>query len=1097
MQKEKIEGFTLSPQQKHIWLLQQNTFLRPNISPYHVQSAVLILGKLKIEVLKTALQNIINQYEILRTTFCCFPGMTLPLQVIADTSEISITEFNLSDLAGQEQQTRIELLFTELRKTSFHLDSHPPIQAYVITLSPEKYILILNLSALIADSFTLKLLLNKISSSYSACLEGQDLSDEPMQYADIAEWQNEILSQSELGKEYWRQQNVSLINNFNFWFEKKQLETSEFEPQYISSNLNDNLFNKIELLTQTYQVNKSDFLLVCWLILLWKITRQSDICIGISGDGRKYEELEQALGALSKYLPIFFNLQAGLKFSEILKQVNELGNNAYEWQEYFTWEEIEKSETCPILFEFEEYLETTSVADLSFSLYKHYSCIDKFKIKLTCLHHENKALMFEFHFDSNLYNIQDIKTLSEQFQILVEDAINHPEAAIGQLNILNERELQKLLVEFNNTLVDYSQDKCIHQLFEEQVERTPNQIAVVFEQQELTYTDLNARANQLAHHLRQQGVGSEVVVALYIERSLELVIGLLGILKAGGAYIPLDTAYPKERLALILADAKVPVLLTQQQLVNTLPEHTTQVICLDTNGDVIARHCQENPDSSVSPKNLAYILFTSGSTGKPKGVAVEHRQLCNYLKAIAQAIDISVCTSFAHISTFAADLGNTIIFPSLCTGGCLHIISQERISNPEALADYFERHPIDCLKIVPSHLSALLTAAHPEQILPRLRLILGGETCSWKLIEQIQQLTTECRIFNHYGPTETTVGVLTYPIEPGQTKNSDTVPIGRPISNTQIYLLDCYLQPVPIGVPGELYISGAGVARGYLNQLDLTNEKFISNPFTKTGRLYKTGDLARYLPDGNIEFLGRIDQQVKIRGFRIELGEIEVALQQHPAVRETVVMSHTEQTGNKRLVAYVVPEKQSAPSNSELREFLQQKLPKYMVPSVFIHLKAWPFLPNGKINRQALPIPDLNSELAETFVAPRTQVEETLVSIWAEILELPQVGIYDNFFEVGGDSILSIRIVAKANQAGLQLTPKQMFEHQTIAELAAVVQVNQEDRVTAQIPQMPVQHQLTKAENYTSNDFPQANLSQKDLDMFLTKLNQKNENRKH
>jgi amino acid adenylation domain-containing protein len=1082
MQKEQIEGFRLSPQQKHIWLLEQSS----NTSPYRVQSAVLIVGKLKIDVLKTALQKVINQHEILRTTFYCLPGMTIPLQVIADTNEASITEFDFHTLTWQEQETRIDLLFAQLKKIPFQLENSPPLQTYIITLSPEKYILILNLSALIADNCTLKHLSNKISSSYSACLQGQDLGDEPMQYADIAEWQNE-LTQSKLGKEYWRKQDVSLIDNFNFWFEKKQLKTSEFQPQYISSTIHNDLLKQIETLSQKYNVNKSNFLLVSWLILLWRITRQSDISIGIAGDGRKYEELDQALGLLSKYLPISYHLQSELKFSEILKQVNELANNVYEWQEYFTWEETGKSESfCPVGFEFEEYPQTYSATDLSFSLYKHYSCIDKFKIKLTCLH-KSDALITEFHFDSELYNLQDIKTLSQQFQILLEDAINHPEASIGQLNILSDSELQKLLFD-NNTSIDYPQDKCIHHLFEEQVERTPNRIAVVFEQQQLTYAQLNAQANQLAHHLRQQGVNSEVVVGLYVERSLSLVIGLLAILKAGGAYIPLDTAYPKERLALMLADT-TPILLTQQQLVNNLPEHTAQVICLDAE-DVIGRHSQENPDSSATPENLAYVLFTSGSTGKPKGVAVEHRQLCNYLKAIAQTIDLSVCTSFAHISTFAADLGNTTIFPSLCQGGCLHIISQERISNPEALADYFTRHPIDCLKIVPSHLGALLTASRPEQILPRLRLILGGETCSWKLIEQIQ-LTTECQIFNHYGPTETTVGVLTYAIEPGQTKLNDTVPIGRPIPNTQIYLLDSYLQPVPVGVPGELYIGGAGVARGYFNQIDLTSEKFISNPFTKTGRLYKTGDLARYLPDGNIEFLGRIDQQVKIRGFRIELGEIEIALQQHSAVRETVVMAHTEQTGNKRLVAYVVPEKQSAPSNSELREFLQQKLPKYMVPSVFVHLKAWPLLPNGKIDRQALPIPELSKpELAETFVAARTQVEETLVGIWAEILELPQVGIYDNFFEVGGDSILSIRIVAKANQAGLQLTPKQMFEHQTIAELAAVVEV-QEEAVTAQIPQMPVQNQSTIAGSYTSDDFPQANLSQKDLDIFLAKLNQK------
>jgi amino acid adenylation domain-containing protein len=1089
MQPQQIEGFRLSPQQKHLWLLQQSE----STAPYCVHCAVLITGKLKIAMLKIALQNVVNQYEILRTTFSCLPGMEIPLQVIADNYDISLSELNLSNCSWQEQEIQIESLLTEIVGLPFNLENNPPLQAYIVTLSPEKHIFILNLSALIADSATLKYLINLIIDSYSACLQGLDISNEPMQYADIAEWQNELLesAESKLGKEYWRQQDIKHIDDLYLWFEKKQVKSLEFKPQYISFSLDADLIQKIKLLTQKYTVNYADFLLTCWLILLGKLTRETDILIGVAGDSRKYEELDQALGLLSKYLPIAYPLEQNFKFSEILKQVNVAVNHAYEWQEYFTWEETSKSASfCPFCFEFTESLEKYSVADLSFSLYKQYSCVDKFKIKLTCID-TSDTLITEFYFDANLYNSKDIKTLSEQFKILLEDAICHPEATISQLKILSDRASHKLLVEFNNTTVDYPQNKCLHQLFEEQVERTPERIAVIFEEQQLTYAQLNARANQLAHHLRQCGVGSEVVVALYMERSLELVIGLLGILKAGGAYIPLDPAYPQERLAWMLADAKVPVLLTQQQLVESLPEHPAQVICFDQEEDAIARQSQDNPHSSENPENLVYVLFTSGSTGKPKGVAVEHRQLSNYLNAIVQTLDLSVCNSFAHISTFAADLGNTIIFPSLCTGGCLHIVSSERISNPEALADYFHHHPIDCLKIVPAHLAALLTASQPEKILPRQRLILGGEACDWQLIEQIQQLTPECRIFNHYGPTETTVGVLTYPIEPGKTPlNSDTVPIGRPIPNTQIYILDSSLQPVPIGVPGELHIGGANVTRGYLNHPDLTTQKFITNPWTKTGCLYKTGDLARYLPDGNIEFLGRIDQQVKIRGYRIELGEIEVVLKQHPSVREAVV-SHEEQTGNKRLIAYVVTETQSALSNTVLREFLQEKLPQYMVPSVFIQLQALPLLPNGKIDRQALPIPDTSKvELAGSFVAPRTQVEEVLAGIWAEILELPQISINDNFFEVGGDSILSIRIVAKANQAGLQLTPKQMFEYQTIAELAAVVQVNKEKQLEEEMPS-PTQPRSNNTANYTPSDFPQANLSQKDLDIFLTKLNQK------
>jgi amino acid adenylation domain-containing protein/non-ribosomal peptide synthase protein (TIGR01720 family) len=508
--------------------------------------------------------------------------------------------------------------------------------------------------------------------------------------------------------------------------------------------------------------------------------------------------------------------------------------------------------------------------------------------------------------------------------------------------------------------------------------------------------------------------------------------------------------------------------LTQQHLAQRFSEPTTSLICLDSDWEVITRQPEENPLCAATPENLLYIIYTSGSTGKPKGVAVEHRQLLNYLHGILARLDLPEGSSFATVSTFAADLGNTVIFPALCTGGCLHVISQERATSPEALVDYCESHSIDCLKIVPSHLNALLTASHPEKILPRKYLILGGEALSWQLVEKIRQYAPSCQILNHYGPTETTVGVLTYPVHERMRDKSETVPLGRAIANTQVYILDHYLQPVPIGVPCELYIGGDSVARGYLNQPQLTAEKFITiehlgGQDVYPTRVYKTGDLARYLPDGNIEFLGRIDHQVKIRGFRIELGEIESVLSQHPAIRETVVLAREDELANKRLVAYIVGSQELA-LISELRDFLKEKLPEYMVPSVFVQLKALPLTPNGKVDRQALPAPDsIRPELEGRFVAPRTPIEETIAKIWAQVLGLDRVSIYDNFFELGGDSILSIQIVARANQAGLQLTPKQLFESPTVAGLAAVagtpatIQAQQE-RVIGAIPLTPIQH---------------------------------------
>jgi amino acid adenylation domain-containing protein len=721
----------------------------------------------------------------------------------------------------------------------------------------------------------------------------------------------------------------------------------------------------------------------------------------------------------------------------------------------------------PFCFEFEEKPAQYSVADLSVSIYKQYVCIDPFKVKLSCIRQDD-SLIAEFHYDSNLFQVEDIERLARYFQTLLASVIEKPEAAIGELEILSECDRKQLIIEFNNTQTYYPKDLCIHQLIEQQAARTPDNIAVVFENQQLTYAQLNTRANQLAHHLQELGVTAETVVALCVERSLDMLVGLLGILKAGGAYLPLDPIVPSDRLSYMVQDAGASIILTQQHLAERFPQQAAPLIYLDSDWDVIARQPDENPLSQATPENLVYVIYTSGSTGKPKGVAVEHRQLLNYLHGILARLDLPEGSSFATVSTFAADLGNTVIFPALCTGGCLHVISQERATSPEMLVDYCESHPIDCLKIVPSHLNALLTASHPEKILPKKYLILGGEALSWQLVEKIQQYKPSCQILNHYGPTETTVGVLTYPVNELMRDKSETVPLGRAIANTQIYILDHYLQPVPIGVAGELHIGGDSLARGYLNQPELTADKFITiehlgGQDAHPTRVYRTGDLARYLPDGNIEFLGRIDHQVKIRGFRIELGEVESVLRQYPAIGETIIIAQEDELSNKRLVAYIVPN-QSECSVSNLRNFLKEKLPEYMVPSAFVTLKALPLTPNGKVDRQALPAPDsVKPELEGRFVAPRTPIEETITKIWAQVLGLERISIYDNFFELGGDSILSIQIVARANQAGLQLTPKQLFESPTVAGLAAVagtpatIQAQQEP-VTGAIPLTPIQH---------------------------------------
>jgi amino acid adenylation domain-containing protein len=566
----------------------------------------------------------------------------------------------------------------------------------------------------------------------------------------------------------------------------------------------------------------------------------------------------------------------------------------------------------------------------------------------------------------------------------------------------------------------------------------------VGEGQSLTYAALNARANQLAHHLQRLGVGPEVRVAMCLERSLEAVVGLLGILKAGGAYVPLDPGQPPERLAFLVADAQAPVVLTQQRFAGGFAAARARLVCLESDWGVIARESEKNTLRQATGAHLAYVMYTSGSTGTPKGVAVEHRQLCNYVRAIVARLELPAGATFAVLSTLAADLGHTTVFPSLCQGGCLHLVSQADAFDPEALAAYFRRQPVDCLKIVPSHLAALLAGSLPAHILPRQRLILGGEASGWEMVEALQALAPACRIFNHYGPTEATVGALTYPVAPGHSRHrTGQLPLGSPLANTQVYILDARLQPVPVGVPGELCIGGAGLARGYLHDGGLTAARFVPNPLSNTpgARLYKTGDRARFLPDRSIEFLGRADHQIKLRGFRVELGEVETALGQHPGVREAVVMARQDGPGTINLVAYVVPNRQPVPAVQELRRSLRERLPDHMVPAAFVFLQALPLTANGKVDRQALPAPGQTAgQPPGLFVPPRTAVEEVLAGIWTELLGREQVSVHDNFFELGGHSLLGIQVLSRVRQAfRVELPPRDLFEAPTVAGLAAAL----------------------------------------------------------
>ena len=1041
MTTETLAGFRLSPQQKYLWKLQENNF------NYLAKCTIKIQGKLKPQILKSAIEKILDRHEIFRTIFQRRPGIKMPIQVILDRANISWSHINLANLKSDKQTEEIEEILQQQNSLIARLDKQPIFPASLLTLAPEQHFLLISLPALLVDSWALKNLVQEVAKSYDLCLQESDFDEEVVQYLQFSEWQNELLAEEEAEAEiaYWQDRQFHRVN---LPWEKSALPEEIFTPKQYSIKFEADVIAKL-VANILPNVTIDKFLLGCWQTLLWRLTKQSDITVKTVFPGREYEELQEVIGLLAKSLPISCHFEKNLTLIKLLDEISDRLTEATERQEYFISSE---TEAYGIGFEFIDISESYDGGGLSFSLESQSVIFDDFKVKLNCIKTE-ASLVAEFQYNSELINIDVIKSLAKQFATLVTSAIENIDAPVSQLNILSDSESQYLLDELNQTEKNYPQDKLIHQLFEEQAAQNPQNIALVFAEQKLTYAELNSQANQLAHYLQKMGVKPETIVGIYMERSPLIIIALLAIVKAGGAYLPIDTKLPEQNLAFRLEDAGVSILLSQPQISPKNLDPNIKIITI--NDENIAQQPHTNPRSNLSSENLAYILYTSGSTGKPKGVAIEHRQILNYLYAIQEKLQPCTIATYAIVSTFAADLGNTVIFPALCSGGCLHVISQECASDATALANYFQRHPIDYLKIVPSHLSTLLTSNPSPHLLPRQYLIVGGEAATWDLIAKIQQYLPQCRILNHYGPTETTVGVLTYPVENGNSYNSKTVPIGRPLANTQVYILDEQMQPVPVGVPGELYIGGAGLARGYLNRPELTAEKFIPlpspllrgrreniPPLTRGVRgdsfsLYKTGDLARYLPDGNIEFLGRIDNQIKIRGFRIELGEIEAAINQHPEIQTALVIVREDNYQNKNLVAYFVPQKkQFAPNN--LRQFLQEKLADYAIPSVLIKLDFLPLTPNGKIDRKALPNPDnIRPELENNFVAPRTPTEEILTNIWSELLRVEKVGIHDDFFSLGGHSLLATQVISRIRTAfNTEIPLKYLFDFPTVAKLS-------------------------------------------------------------
>ena len=1080
MQPQIIQGFRLSPQQKRVWLLQKGAVGWS----YRSRCVVEIVGRLESELFEKAIASAIRQHEILRTTFHLLPGMTIPVQAIDESVTLAFQTHDLTGLASTHQPAAIELLFKEATNRSVDFAHLPLLFNDLARLSDDRHAWIVSAPAVCADRLSLANFVEQVSVAYGCLIRGEEASFDHMQYADFAEWQNELLETEGMatGGQYWKRADLFENLDERLAFEK-QTKDEDFQPESWPLMLDRQIVSRIQAMT-IGTVPPSTFLEACWHAMLWRLT-SSDLVIGRSFDGRKHEELAGAVGLFARFLPLKNSLHEELPFARLLKQVHDSIHEASRWQDYFSWDHVSTTDEdsgrhtfFPYCFELAPSREPRSVESLTFTIQEQDSCIDRFRLKLVC-EEGKQELVTRLHYDASAFSSDAIDRLALNLQALIEDASNRPDTPIGDLVFLHAAERQRLCVDFNDNRRSYP-SACVHELFESQAKQSPNQVAVVFENDTVTYQELNVRANQLAHHLRSLGVGPDVPVGLCLDRSVEMIVGLLGILKAGGAYLALDPALPKQRLRMMLEDAGARVLISETGLTPIFSDCDGTVVCLDAN-----LHLQESTEdlkSGAKPENLVYVMFTSGSTGRPKGVAVEHRQLINYVWAVSERLDLSEVRSSAMVSTLAADLGNTVLFPSLLQGGTLHLISGERAANPEMLAEYFRRNPIDCLKIVPSHFATLLSGDAPSEIIPRQRLVLGGEACPWPLVEKIKAMAPNCVVFNHYGPTESTVGAVAGRVEDSERFQSASVPLGTSLANAQVYVLDKRLQPVPVGMTGELYIAGDGVARCYLNRAAPTAEKFIPNPFSDTpgARMYSTGDLGRYQVDGRLEFIGRKDNQVKIRGYRIELGEIEAALRESPELRQAIAIAREYAPGDRRLVAYLVAANHTRPSATRLRDFLKPRLPEYMIPSAFVFLDRFPLTANGKVDRERLPAPD-DSQASQPFEPPRNTVEQTLTEIWSKVLGIEHVGIHDNFFELGGDSILSIQIISRANQAGLRLSPRQLFEHQTVVELAQVAGTSlrpevDQGLVTGTVPLTPIQRRFFQQNSPEPHYYNQAML---------------------
>jgi len=1040
----------LSFAQQRLWFLNQ---LEPGSTFYNIPALFRLSGSLNIKALEKSLNHIIERHEILRT---CFPETAgIVTQVVKQKGFVKLKIVDLGQQPAEIQKKSIRNLIHKDAVKPFELDKGPLFRCSLIQVNPSRHILILNMHHIISDGWSMGLLFKELTLCYNAYLKDDQpqLPVLPIQYRDFSIWQRKCFLGNVLDHQlsYWKKKLTGSPPVLELPTDYARPNLQTYNGESVSFQLSKELSHGLKKLSRDQGVTLFMTLMAAFKTLLHRYTGETDLLIGTPIAGRRWEEIEGLMGFFVNTLVMRTDFSGNPDFLELLRLVKETSLEAFAHQDIPFEKLVEElhperslsySPLIQVMFTFQNVPQNElNLNHLKSEPIPLVQSTAKFDLSLTFTAKDNR-LYGELNYNTDLFHGNTIQKMAVYFITLIEGILAKPDKPVALIPLLSDDEHHKIVVEWNKSKTDYPKDKCVHHLIEEWAEKTPDSIAVVFENETLTYRELNEKSNELASYLISLGVGPQTHVGICLERSPSMIVGILGILKAGGSYVPLDPQYPQKRLAFMLEDTQAPVLLTQKSLRDCLPaEYSGETVFFEEIQNLSSGDIHENPTTEPDPENLIYVMYTSGSTGSPKGVMISHGNVVGFLfgyrKVTSPADKRRVGTS---IITFSFDTSVEEIFATLCFGGELHVLKTDYSMQPQKLARYIVEHHISHSYLGPDLLPGFSEYLENNPVNLRLRcLITGLMPKKQNVLQRIRNLSDDLLILNAYGPTEVTYGATAFDFKVASDPEKNT-PIGVCFPNYNVYILDTHLQAVPVGVSGEMYISGVGNSRGYLNQPELTKESFITNPFSSDPAytLYKTGDLARYLPDGNIDFLGRVDHQMKIRGFRIEPGEIETVLTHHSHIKEALIIAMEIVPRDKRLVAYLVYDGNSQPSVSSLRNHLKQSLPGHMIPAFFVFLDNLPLTPNGKIDRKALPKPDvLRSVSQNRFAPPRSPMEESIGSIWSEILGIPVIGIHDNFFDLGGHSLMATQVISRiCTMIGQDISIITIFKQPTIASLA-------------------------------------------------------------